>query len=162
MHDFVPSASLVITDYHIADDGVPIVSSFLLRRLIEYHGVSRARFTAAQQYPFLTVSAPTTRHLTDNFPIMTRAHFDDLARSHQMCTLAKASSRAMLSDMAQVATRKQDSAAHRQYFQSDVTVEGVLQFPTICTMAGKTHIIAEISSYPFAKRMFRTYATMIL
>ncbi|KAG1857887.1 histidine phosphatase superfamily [Suillus tomentosus] len=57
--------------------------------------------------------------------------------------LAKASSRAMRSDMAHVATRKQDSAAYRQDLQSDVAVEDGLQFPTICTMAGKTHIIAE-------------------
>ncbi|KAG1821307.1 hypothetical protein EV424DRAFT_861670 [Suillus variegatus] len=87
MHDFVPPASLVIADYHIADDGVSVVSSFLLRRLFEYHGVSRARLTAAQQYPagvLLAVFAPTVRRLIDNFPMMTRAHFVDLARSHSV------------------------------------------------------------------------------
>ncbi|KAG2088085.1 kinase-like domain-containing protein [Suillus discolor] len=46
--------------------------------------------------------------------------------------------------MACVATRNQDSAVHRRDFQSDVAVEDDLQLPTICTMAGKAHIIAEV------------------
>ncbi|KAG1842473.1 hypothetical protein C8R48DRAFT_39641, partial [Suillus tomentosus] len=86
-HQFVPPASLVIAEYYLVDDGASVVSSFLLRRLFEYQGVSRARFTASQQYPagvFLTVSAPTVRHLIDNFLMMTWAHFDDLARSHSL------------------------------------------------------------------------------
>ncbi|KAG2110989.1 uncharacterized protein F5147DRAFT_772251 [Suillus discolor] len=87
----VPPASLVVSDVQLDDDGVSVVSTFLLRRLFEYRGVSRERFTASQQYPAgvsLSVSAPTLRHLIDHFPMMTCAHFDDLACSHSVSVKA--------------------------------------------------------------------------
>ncbi|KAG1865603.1 hypothetical protein C8R48DRAFT_705397 [Suillus tomentosus] len=51
VHELVPPVSLVIADYHIVDDGVSVVSSFLLQRFFEYQGVSRTWFAASQQYP---------------------------------------------------------------------------------------------------------------
>ncbi|KAG1886345.1 uncharacterized protein F5891DRAFT_1201130 [Suillus fuscotomentosus] len=81
----VPPVSLVVSDQELLDDGSLVVSSCVLHKFFEFYEVSRVRRAFRDQYPagrFLPVTAPTLRHVIDNFPYMSRGHYATIAGAH--------------------------------------------------------------------------------
>lgn len=81
----LPHVSYVISDHELPDDGTSVVSSCVLRRFFGFFEVSRERLPMCNQYPagvLLPVVAPHLRLIVDNFPMLNREQYAEIARAH--------------------------------------------------------------------------------
>ncbi|KAG1905845.1 uncharacterized protein F5891DRAFT_1182904 [Suillus fuscotomentosus] len=79
--------SLVISDQELPDDGSSVISSCVLRKFFGFYEVSRVRCAVRDQFPVgrvLPVTAPTLRHVVENFPHMTRENYMAVANAHSI------------------------------------------------------------------------------
>ncbi|KAG2755845.1 hypothetical protein P692DRAFT_20868427 [Suillus brevipes Sb2] len=80
-----PPVSFVVSDHELADDGMSVVSSCVLRQCFGFYEVSRERLLVCDQYPvglLLPVVAPNLRSIVDNFATFTREQYAEIARAH--------------------------------------------------------------------------------
>jgi hypothetical protein len=77
--------SFVISDHELADDGMSVVSSRVLRQCFGFYDVSREHLLVCDQYPvglLLPVVAPNLRSIVDNFATFNREQYAEIARAH--------------------------------------------------------------------------------
>ncbi|KAG1726071.1 uncharacterized protein EDB91DRAFT_1264097 [Suillus paluster] len=178
----VPPVLLVVSDLQLIDDGVSVVSTCLLHRLFEYSGVSRVRFTAAQQFPvgvLLLVSAPTVHHVIDHFPRLTHDNFIEMCRFHSIWVATldsrgyirdclrvhfcsqqcgdQFSSWAIVTEDVRTRTRDEDASQHRRSYNFKIGVVEDIDpaFPSVRTEQEKCAIILDWQSTMSAKAQKR-------
>jgi hypothetical protein len=79
-----PPVSFVVSDHELADDGMSVVSSCVLRQCFGFYEVSRERLLVCDQSVglLLHVVAPNLRSIVDNFATFTREQYAEIARAH--------------------------------------------------------------------------------